>query len=442
MNTKKLFKAAETAGIAPFEARITSESKLSVEIFNDTVENFTVADNGAFKVRGLVDGKCGVFTSDRADDEVIPMAIDAVKESAEFGQPVEPEFFVGNTYKYGKPEMYGAALDGVTAETFIALGKSVSEKARKADKRIELVTVQVEYCKNSVELANSNGLAVKDVTNYAMIYASAKAVDGEDVESGSHYEILPGPKGLDGFDADAFAAKLVKTTVDQLGGSTVASGKYKVVYSPDCVAALLTALKDGFSAFNVEQHVSLLEGKVGEKIFSPLFTVEQTPIGSEPFCASFDAEGVPCENRLLIDKGVVTGYVYDLATAKRAGVKSTGNGKLMGGNVRPYIDFVTVKNGDKTLDALFGAVGDGIYITDLGGVATGLNEQSGAYSLQASGYRIEGGKLGAPVSLITVAGNIMTDFNDIVAVGSDAKLTYYGVKTPSIAISSLAISGK
>ncbi|MDE6401626.1 MAG: TldD/PmbA family protein, partial [Clostridiales bacterium] len=148
-----------------------------------------------------------------------------------------------------------------------------------------------------------------------------------------------------------------------------------------------------------------------------------------------------CKNMPLIDKGVPTGYVYDLETAKRAGVKSTGNGRLVGGNMRPSVGYITVKNGEKSQAEVFAKVRDGLYITELGGVHSGLDRQSGNYSLQASGFVIKNGKLDRPASLITVAGNIMTDFANIIAVGNDAKLTYYAVKSPSIAIGGISVSG-
>ena len=97
LNIDKLFKAASAAGIDVFEARISTQSKLSVAVFDNELENYTVADDGTFKVRGLVGGKCGVFTSDRADDEVIDMAIASLKESAEYGASTR-----GAVYSDGK----------------------------------------------------------------------------------------------------------------------------------------------------------------------------------------------------------------------------------------------------------------------------------------------------------------------------------------------------
>lgn len=439
LNIDKLFKAAKAAGIDVFEARIGTQSKLSVAVFDSELENYTVADDGTFKVRGLVGGKCGVFTSDRADDEVIDMAIASLKESAEYGNPVDPEFFVdGSKYKYDKVDTFRAGLAQVPAERFIATAKNIAASALAADKRIEHVNVTLEYSDMTQRLINSKGLDVTGRANFALIFAEVKATDGKEVQSGSHYKII---SDLDAFDAEGFVKTLADDAIKQFGGGTVDTGKYDVVYSPDCTATLVQALCAGFSAFDAEQHMSLLEGKMGEQVFSPLFCVEQTPIGGDVFCSAFDDEGVPCKNMPLIDKGVPTGYVYDLETAKRAGVESTGNGKLVGGNIRPSIGYITVKNGNMTQAEVFAAVRDGLYITELNGVHSGLDGQSGNYSLQASGFVIKNGKLDRPASLITVAGNIMTDFANVKAVGNDEKLTYFAVKAPSVAIGGISVSG-
>ena len=214
------------------------------------------------------------------------------------------------------------------------------------------------------------------------------------------------------------------------------------MYSPDCLSSLLQPVREAFSGFNVEQHVSALEGKIGQKIFSDKITLSEKPIGTELFCAAFDAEGVPCVNKALIDKGVPTTFVYDLGTAERAGVKSTGNGRLVNGNVRPTVGFTVLEEGGSSLDELFKEVGDGLYITSLAGQHAGIDQKSGAYSLQAAGFVIEKGKLTTPVSLITVAGNIFTDLNNVIAVGNDSKLTYSEIKCPSVAVSDISVSGK
>ena len=440
MNSKKLYKAAKAAGFTTFEAQITYVEELSVESFNGEQESFVVAGNGEMNLRGIIDGKCGSFTSDRVDDEVIDAAVAAVKESAAYGQPIDPKYFIkGGEYKYEKVENFSAKLDAVPAERLnelcCRLGKAVHEK----DERVNNVGVQLQYVHSKKNHSNSNGLDLNSESNYLMIFASGAVTENGETQSGMHYDFIA---DLDSFDEGAFVDKLVDKIVKQLGGQTVDSGKYNVVYSNQCVATLLLPICNAFSAFNAEQHISPLEGKIGEKIFDETVTLCEKPIGSSPYCSAYDVEGVPCKNKTLIAKGVPTGYVYDLATADRAGVKSTGNGAMVNGNVRPTLSLAVLEEGGNSLDELFKAVGNGLYITSLDGVHSGMDMKSGAYSLQASGFTIENGVLGRPVSLITAAGNVMEDFKNVIAVGNDSKLTYNGVQAPAVAMSGISISGK
>ncbi len=440
ISKKSLFDEAKKAGLSTFEARFNSEERLSVSTFNGEIENYTVAGNNRMKLRGLSDGKCGTFVSDRVDDGIIASAVAAVKESARYGQPVDDELFIsGKEYEYEKVKSYYGELEKVTADRLISLAVGLDKAAASADDRVQNVESQTEYACETVALVNSNGLDLSRRDNCLMVTTSVVAKSGEETVSAFDYEFVT---DLNDFDADAFASGAVKKATDQFGGKSVPTGKYDVVFSPDCTAQIMMPVLLGFSAFDAEQHVSLLESVMGTQAFAECISVAESPVGDGIFCAEFDSEGVPTRNKLLIDKGVPTDFVYDLATAKRAGKKSTGNGKIVGGNIRPMLGFAELLPGEKSLDALFEAVGDGLYITEVSGVHAGLNKQSGNYSIQASGYRIEGGKRGAPVSLITVAGNILTDLKNTFAVGNDSKLTYMEFKTPSIAVKGISVSGE
>lgn len=435
---KKLFTAAKHE-FEIFEARFVSEKTVAVQTYNGETELFSVADNGSMKLRGVKDGKCGSFTSDRVDAEVVDTAIAATLESAQYGQPIEPEFFIGGgAYKYTDTKSYHALLDSAPTDKLIALCKAVDKAAHILDARINNVNVQLEYASADERLINSNGLDINSKTNYMMIAVSGDAKDGEETQSGFRYAFID---DIDKFDAKALAAEFVSYTTAQFGAHSVAPGKYKAIFAPECIAALLSAVSGSFSAFALEQHMSLLENKIGTQAFSELLTVRELPLEPTPFSRCFDAEGVPCQNKTLIDRGVPTGFVYDLATAKRARVKSTGNGKSNGAVVRPSVGYTEIQSGKLDLEGLCKFIGDGVYITLLGGIATGLDSQSGNYSLQAEGYVVRDGKIAEPLSLITVASNVMDDLKNIIAVGGDAKTTYMSVRTPSVAVAEVSVSG-
>jgi PmbA protein len=188
----------------------------------------------------------------------------------------------------------------------------------------------------------------------------------------------------------------------------------------------------------VQKNMSLLKGKLNAEIGSPLFTLADDPfLKKSPRSRSFDDEGVATRYKEVVKNGVLTTYLHNLTTAKKDGVSSTGNAS---GTSVASINFV-IQPGKHPFDELVASTVDGILITDLQGAHAGANPVSGDFSLQASGFVVENGKIGKPVALITVAGNFIGMLKDIVAVGNDLKSSYYGITSPSIKIRSMAVAG-
>ena len=104
--------------------------------------------------------------------------------------------------------------------------------------------------------------------------------------------------------------------------------------------------------------------------------------------------------------------------------------------------FLTLKPGKKSLEELFKDVGDGVFITEVSGLHAGLNPQSGNFSLQSTGFMIENGKKGKPLDLITVSGNLLDIFQDVLEVGNDTYVSPSGVSAQSLLIKKIVVSGK
>ena len=166
-----------------------------------------------------------------------------------------------------------------------------------------------------------------------------------------------------------------------------------------------------FSAEAVQRGVSLLKDRVGEIIGSELITIVDDPFKAKsPRSGSFDSEGVATQYKEMVKDGKLTGYLHNLKTAKKANTKSTGNAS--GSGVGPTNFYI--EPGDMKYDDAVKSMKKGLIITDLAGTHSGANAISGAFSLQASGYLVEDGKVVRPVALITVAGNYLDLLKDVV----------------------------
>lgn len=439
MKFSKFFLEAEKAGIAPFELKYSYSSELTVSIYQDELENYAIASDSSLSGRGMYKGNIGSFISDKIDNSVAETMISAIKEGAEYGHSFDENFFISKGQKYHHIKSYYPALAGTDPSKFIALAKDISFQIRKREPRITITQVFLVYDESSKLLENSKGLKLKAKSNAVFLYVSTKAEQGNQVESGYNEAIIT---DLASFDKEAFIVKAIHDTIAQLGGEPAKTGKYNVLFSQRCAATLLTPLLGQISSYNVSQHLSLFEGKIGQQVLSKKLTIKENPLRKTVFASCFDEEGMPTLKKKLIDHGVLTDYIYDLEMAKQYNKKSTGNGQTVVGNIHPQLGFIEVKPGTKSFEEILLAMKKGIYITSLDGIGTGLSTQSGDYSLQASGYLIDGGKLTKPVSLITVAGNLLKDFSRVMYVGDDSQMTFQGMETPSIAVRGLAISGK
>lgn len=141
-------------------------------------------------------------------------------------------------------------------------------------------------------------------------------------------------------------------------------------------------------------------------------------------------------------KGVLQGYLYNLTTAQKDGVQSTGNGFGGGSKIGISPVALTIKPGKKSQEELFQLVGNGVYITEVQGMHAGMNPQSGKFSLQSTGFLIKDGKLDQALDVITVSGDLVSLFNNIVEVANENKMMPGGTTASSVLLKKLAVGGK
>jgi PmbA protein len=147
--------------------------------------------------------------------------------------------------------------------------------------------------------------------------------------------------------------------------------------------------------------------------------------------AAFDSEGVVTRDREIVERGVLTGYVLSTYSARKLGLKTTGNA----GGVHNLI----VGAGSEDFAALVRRMGRGLVVTELMG--QGVNGVTGDYSRGAAGFWVENGEIAYPVHEITIAGNLREMFRQIVAVGNDVD-TRGGIRTGSVLIEQMTIAGE
>jgi PmbA protein len=199
--------------------------------------------------------------------------------------------------------------------------------------------------------------------------------------------------------------------VRRLGATRIGTAQVPVVFEANIASSLIGHLVGAISGGSLYRKASFLLDAAGSEVFAACVDIEEDPfIIQGNASASFDSEGVATRRRMLVENGVLTGYLLGSYSARKLGLASTGNA---GGNhnlrIRP-----TVTGG---LPALLAQMGRGVLVTELMG--QGVNTVTGDYSRGAVGFWVEGGVIRHAIEEVTIAGNLRQMFRDIVAIGDD-----------------------
>jgi PmbA protein len=205
-----------------------------------------------------------------------------------------------------------------------------------------------------------------------------------------------------------------------------------VLFVPELARGFLGHFLGAIRGGSQYRRASFLLDAAGQRIFPAWMHISERPhirkaLGSAPF----DSEGVATKDRELIDDGVLTGYVLSTYSARKLGLKTTGNA----GGVHNII----VAPGQDDFDALVRKMDRGLVVTELMG--QGVNGVTGDYSRGAAGFWIEKGAIAYPVHEITIAGNLKEMYEQVVAVGSDVDARG-GIRTGSVLIEKMTIAGE
>ncbi|MBP5694655.1 MAG: TldD/PmbA family protein [Bacilli bacterium] len=440
MNFKKFFELAKLNGLEAADIEEVREKSLQISLFKGELISYSVSIDKSFTARGIYNGKMGFVAVEKDDAATLEYIVKTIKEAATISENNDEAIIFKGSPKYKKKNLYNEELNKIEAETFIAKLHEIEDKLYAKSDKIKDVEVSFSLSDTSSVLANSYGLNLKTKNNYFYVVAEIVLSEKEN-ETKTAYDIFF-DNDFAKFDVDKYVDELVAKGLAKLGGETIKGGKHKVVLKENCVANFLSFAISNANSESVQKHSSVFEGKLNQKICSSKITVEERPLEKNLFYTYFDDEGVATKNKKVIDKGVLKTFFYNLATAKKDGVETTGNARGRGSKMGIGFTNIYLKPGKLSEEELFQKVENGVYVTSLAGLHSGLNPVSGDFSLQAEGFHIKNGKLDKALTLFTLSGNLFQVFNDVIAVGNNLKLLPSSVTVPSMAVKNLKISAE
>lgn len=428
------------------EVFIENARSVEIRVYNGEIDKYSVSESGGLSLRGIFEGKMGYSYTEKLDETSIDMLVEEAFENSKYIDTEDPEEIFHGSDDYKELNFYSEQLSTTPMEDKIQFVKDLEKEALSLDNRVTSVQLCVyQEFESFRQIVNTKGIDLVDNSNGAACYISVIAKDGEDTKTGLGYRVFKDFKDVNYKD---IAREAVEEAVSSLGAKSIKSDDYPVIIKNRVFADLLFAFSSIFSAESVQKGLSLFKDKIDVKVASDLLTIVDDPYLQTGLSSrTFDDEGTKTAIKKIIDNGVLTNYLYNWKTAKKDNKESTGNAHRSSYKSSLGISPTNfyVQKGDKPFQELIASTENGVLITDVAGLHSGLNPISGDFSLSANGFEIINGKIERPINQITIAGNFFTLIKDIEDIGSDLLFGlpmggHFG--SPSIKIKKLSIAGE
>lgn len=436
----KLFEKASLKGIDEFEIYFLSNLNTSIKIYQGKIENFSNNQNQGISFRGMVDGKIGYSYSESMEDEDIDFLINEVIENANCIESLDKQFIYGEKANYTDTITYSSAIENLDTDLVKNFLIKMEEYALSIDERVKKVNF-CSFAMGSGEkiIKNSKGLELHSKENICYTYISVIAEENGIVKTGSHFQL---GRDFSKFDYKELSEVAVKRALNKFGTIALTEVPKTCVIENLAFSSLLGAMSNIFSAEAVQKNISKLKGKLNESVASSIVTLVDDPFLKDGLAnSSFDDEGVPTSYKEIIQDGVLKTYLYNLKTAYKDGVSSTGNG--VKGSYKGTVGISSfnlyIKPSNKSFDKMIENINEGVFITDFAGLHSGLNTISGDFSLAGEGFYIKDGKIDKPLNQITISGNFFGLLKNIKDIANDIKLSFSSVGSPSIMVEGLKV---
>lgn len=322
----------------------------------------------------------------------------------------------------------------ISSEQAAELARVTEEAAFKTDRRItNSEGAAVSAQQSHFFSAHTRGFRGGYASSRHSISVSPIAGRGDDMQRDYWYSSQRHPDDL--ASPQAIGRYAAERALSRLKARKIATTECPVLFESPLAAGLLGALVQAISGGALYRKSSFLLDSLGKQVLPKHIDILEDPFilrgkGSSPF----DEEGVQVQPRCVVEAGRVQGYFLSSYSARKLGMKTTGNA---GGSHNLILTSRQTRAGDN-LDAMLEKLGTGLFVTELMG--QGVNYVTGDYSRGASGFWVENGRIAFPVHEITIAGNMKDMLKGIQAVGADAY--NYGAKTVgSILLGRMKVAG-
>jgi PmbA protein len=419
-------------GATDAEADIGVGIGLSANVRKSVIDKLEYEHEKGLSITLYIDGKKGNASSSDFSDNALKNAVEAAFNIAKhasydkYARLVEKELMAQDI-----PDLDLYHPCSISPEAAIELATECEQSAFDCDKRISNSDGSVVSTYSGINLyGNTNGFVNGWRWSSHTIDCTVIAEDNSGMQRDGWYSKACNFDDLQSISE--ISKEAARRTISRLGARKLSTREVSVIFEAPVASGLFSAFITAISGASLYRRASFLLDKKDEQVFANHINITENPhikkaLGSAPF----DNDGVATKKRALIKQGILKDYVLSGYSARKLGLQPTGNA----GGVHNLI----VEPGGKNLDDMIKDMNNGLLVTDM--IGFGVNQITGDYSRGASGFWVENGKIAYPVEEITIAGNLIEMYKNIICIGNDVDLRG-NILTGSVMIDKIIVAGK
>jgi PmbA protein len=424
------------------EAFVSRGVETDIRVYEGEIEHFVSAQAEGIGIRVIRDGRTGFAYAGTLDPSAIAEVLADARENVQFGTPDE---WAGLAEPDGvdvvAQPLWNEALAAYPTERKIQLAKDLERLTLGIDPRVRVD--DSNYADAAVEsaVASTSGVRRAGRENGCFVSVGTLADDGDETQTGFGFSVGRSP---DEFDLAKASREAADRATRLLGATKPPSKRVTVVLDPYVTASFLGVISSTLNGEAVAKGRSLFRDRVGDNVANPIVTLVDDPTNPLAYTATdLDGEGLAARRNVLIDDGVLRGFVHNSYSARRAGTRSTGNAVRGGYAGTPGVGCLALQLRPGTRDqaALIADIDDGVLVQQVQGLHSGVNPVSGDFSVGASGLLITNGQVGAPIREFTIASTLQRMLLDIIEIGADIDWLPMRAAGVSLVIRDITLSG-
>lgn len=420
-----VMQAARRVGVAFADLRLSCGTGTAIRVQDGRADKIAVAEVAGAGVRVLADGAWGFApTNDptksellRSLDDAIRMARAAAPSVTDPGVVAEVEPVVDTIQAHPKRDPRDVPLEERV--------KAAYELERVAASRDKIVNSLVGYrdSAGSTIIANTYGTYLETESVRCQIGVRVTAWDGSKRQhTGKGRAGCQGYELMEALDYEEFAGQTSYRAVKLLSAQCAPAGKFDVIIDPlICGLLVHEAFGHNSEADAIWTGNSILEGKLGQQVAAESVTITDDPtLPGLNGSFEYDHEGVRAERHVIVEKGVLVGYLHSLETAARLGMKPNGAARAQGHQDVPIVRMsnTAIEPGDSSLNEMLAQVKNGLYLS--GGAWGYVYTAAGQFTCNVEqAFRIENGELTTHYRNVCISGLTLETLGNVIAVGRD-----------------------